>query len=245
MKRAIRLKIFILDTNPMKDIEKPTVAPYIAGYYSAKELNTIFNIFKGDKIEMPVILASHYGLRRSEVLGIRWSAIDFENKCIHINRSVIKVIGKGENQVIIYKDFTKNNDIRTLPLIPTVEKKLLKHKKWIEENKMFYGSAYIRKAEEYVCIAEDGTLIPLDYITHHFKEVLDNNSDKIQQKKFHSLRHSVGTLLSQRNVNQKSIQTYLGHKNIRSSEIYQHANYDNQVFSASVIAEQLQKAAGQ
>ena len=152
--------------------------------------------------------------------------------------------------VIIYKDFTKNNDIRTLPLIPAVEKKLLEHKKNIEENKKFYGNAYITNFEEYVNVCPEGTLIPPNYITHHFKEVLDTNNinnpdNQIRQYKYHSLRHSVGTLLSQNNVNQKSIQTYLGHKSIRSSEIYQHANYNNQLFSSSIIAEQLQKASGQ
>lgn len=196
MKRAIRLKVFTLDTNPMKDIEKPTISPYTAGYYSARELNIIFKLFKGDKIEIAVMLAGHYGLRRSEVLGIRWSSIDFENKCIYINRSVIKVTGKGENQVIIYKDFTKNNDIRTLPLIEAVEKKLLEHKKNIEENKKFYGNAYITNCEEYVNIAPEGTLIPPNYITHHFKEVLDINNinnpeNPIKQYKYHSLRHSI------------------------------------------------------
>ena len=68
MKRAIRLKIFTLDTNPMKDIKKPTVAPYMAEYYSAKELNIVFDIFQGDKIEIAVLLAGLYGLRRSEAL---------------------------------------------------------------------------------------------------------------------------------------------------------------------------------
>lgn len=67
-KRAIRLKIFTLETNPMKEILKPTIAPYTADYFTAKELNTLFEIVKGQKIEMPVILSAYYGLRRSEAL---------------------------------------------------------------------------------------------------------------------------------------------------------------------------------
>lgn len=59
-KRAIRLKIFTLETNPMKDIPKPAIAPYTADYFTAQELNTLFEIVKGEKIEMPVILASFY-----------------------------------------------------------------------------------------------------------------------------------------------------------------------------------------
>ena len=58
--RAIRLKIFTLETNPMKDIEKPTIAPYTADYYNAKELNTILELFKGTKLEMPVTFSVYY-----------------------------------------------------------------------------------------------------------------------------------------------------------------------------------------
>ncbi len=67
-KRAIRLKVFTLETNPLKDIPKPTIAPYTADYFTAQELNTLFEIVKGEKIEIPVILAAYYGLRRSEVI---------------------------------------------------------------------------------------------------------------------------------------------------------------------------------
>lgn len=137
MKRAIRLKIFTLETNPMKDIEKPTVAPYTADYYTAQELNALFEVMKGEKIEIPVTLAAYYGLRRSEALGLKWSAINWENKFITIKHTVTKVTGRGENQKIYSKETTKNDDIRTLPLIPEVEQKLLEHKQKIEENKSF------------------------------------------------------------------------------------------------------------
>lgn len=52
-------------------------------------------------------------------------------------------------------------------------------------------------------------------------------------------------MLAQNNVNQAQIQAYLGHKNIRSSSIYMHTNYNSQIFSANVVSEQLQKASGQ
>lgn len=60
MKRAIRLKVFTLESNPMKDIEKPTIEPYMADYYNATELNTVLKVTKGEKIEMVVLLSAHY-----------------------------------------------------------------------------------------------------------------------------------------------------------------------------------------
>lgn len=191
MKRAIRLKIFTLETNPMKDIEKPTVAPYTADYYTAQELNVVFDIVKGEKIEMPVVLASFYALRRSEAIGIKWSAIDFVNKFITIKHTVTKVTGRGNNQVIHSKEATKNEDIRTLPLLPEVEQKLIEHRQRIEENKKFYGNDYYTQAEDYVCVDEQGALIRPDYVTSTFRETLKKHSEEIKRIRFHSLRHSV------------------------------------------------------
>lgn len=129
-----------------------------------------------------------------------------------------------------------------MPLIPYVEERLLEHKKRIEENKKFYRNAYFTKAEEYVCVNEVGELLRPDFITKSFGCILRENSDVIKKIKFHSLRHSVGSMLAQNNVNQAQIQAYLGHKNIRSSSIYMHVNYNSQMFSANVISEQLKMA---
>lgn len=184
-KRAVRLKIFTLDTNPMKDIEKPKIVPYTADYYSPQELNTLFEIVKGHTLEIPVILAAYYGMRRSEVLGLKWSAIDFENKYLTVKHTVSKVIGCGENQEIHCKDSTKNKEDRTLPLIEEVEKRLLEHKKKIEENKKFFGDSYVKQTQEYVCVNEIGELIKPNYITHAFRLLLKENSDKIKRIKYH------------------------------------------------------------
>ena len=144
--RAIRQKIFTLDTNPMKDIKKPVVKPYIADFYTAKELKQLFEIAKGDVLEIPIIIAVHYGLRRSETLGLKWNAIDFENNTIIIKHTVTKVTGCGEKQVIVSKDLTKTSSgYRTMPLTEEVKKKLLEHKEKIKENKKLFGNTYIGK----------------------------------------------------------------------------------------------------
>ena len=101
----------------------------------------------------------------------------------------------------------------------------------------------MKNAEEYVCVNEIGELLRPDYITSTFGKIL--KAHNLKHLKFHGLRHSVGSMLAQNNVNQAQIQAYLGHKNIRSSSIYMHTNYNSQVFSANVVSEQLQKASGQ
>ena len=236
--RAIRQKIFTLDTNPMKDIKKPVVKPYIADFYSSKELKELFDIVVGDVLEIPIILAVHYGLRRSEVLGIKWKAIDFENNIIIIRHTVTKVEGTGENQIITSKDLTKTDSgYRTMPLTEEVKKKLLEHKKKIEENKKFLGNTYVKQTKEYVCVKENGELIKPNHFTKRFKKIVRRNP--IKEVRLHDLRHSVGSLLALKNVNQKLIQDYLGHANISSSNIYMHLQSQSKIFSSNIIEGEL------
>lgn len=73
-------KIGLLDNNPADRIERPRKEKYTGNIYNAAELEGLFAAVKGDPIELGVILAAFYGLRRSEVVGLKWSAIDFEKK---------------------------------------------------------------------------------------------------------------------------------------------------------------------
>ena len=87
---------------------------------------------KGTSLELIVYLNAFYGLRRSEVLGIKWTSIDFENKTITINHKVVKITDENEKNKIITKSKTKNkSSYRTLPLFKEIEEHLLYFKNTI------------------------------------------------------------------------------------------------------------------
>lgn len=90
-KRAIRLQILKRSENPMLDIEKPKIQPFIGQFYSPQEMNDLFELLKDSNLQVPILLAGYYGLRRSEVLGLKWDAIDWENESIIIRHTVTKV----------------------------------------------------------------------------------------------------------------------------------------------------------
>ena len=70
-------------------------------------------------------LDSFYGLRRSEIVGLKWQNFDFANNLFTIAHTVTTYSRKGEHTVIYAKDKAKNaSSIRTLPLIPLFRKKL-------------------------------------------------------------------------------------------------------------------------
>ena len=75
----------LIASNPMDNEERPKSQRYVGAFYSVSELETLFQAVKGDPCEFPVLMAAFYGLRRSEIMGLRWRAIDFESNLITID----------------------------------------------------------------------------------------------------------------------------------------------------------------
>ena len=85
------VKMEILENHPMDKMTLPRAERYEASFYNQDEINTLFKVFEGDPLELIVHIAAYYGLRRCEILGLRWDAIDFQNKTITIQRKIIQV----------------------------------------------------------------------------------------------------------------------------------------------------------
>lgn len=99
-------QIGLIKSNPADRVERPRKDKYLATIYNQQELEILFKTVKGDPIELGVILAAFYGLRRSEVVGLKWDAIDFEKKTISIKHTVTQVNVDGKN-ITVQKDRTK------------------------------------------------------------------------------------------------------------------------------------------
>ncbi len=79
----------IIPTNPCDQADRPKANQYIGSYYNADELKTLIKCLDADLMRIPVILNAYYGMRLSEVLGIKWDAIDYMDKKIIIRHKII------------------------------------------------------------------------------------------------------------------------------------------------------------
>lgn len=86
----------IIPVNPCDQAERPKAEKYVGEYYNATKLKALLHSLDEDPMRVVVILTMFYGLRRSEVLGIKWSAIDWDEKKLHIRHKIIenKTTGK-------------------------------------------------------------------------------------------------------------------------------------------------------
>lgn len=232
------VKIDVLTVNPASKIERPRMDRFVGSFYDSHEVNQLFEVVKGTNLEIPVLLGAFYGLRRSEVVGLKWSAIDFNNNSLIVRHTVTSFTLDGKF-VTHASDSTKNkSSMRTLPLVPAFKEKLLAAKEQQGINRKLCGRSYSKDYLDYVCVNELGVRLRPSYITDGFtKLLLDHDLRKIR---FHDLRHSCASLLLANNVPMKQIQDWLGHSDFATTaNIYAHLDYNSKLMSAQAMVDGL------
>ncbi len=232
LKSAVKKRL--IPFNPAEYVELPKKDQFKGQFYSGEELDELFKVAKGDPCELAIIVGAFYGLRRSEVVGLKWSAVDFKNKTFTINHTVVQTTVEGVT-LEVCKDRAKNkSSLRTLPLVKPFEELLLRIKTQQEENKKLCGDSYCYDYEEYIYVNEIGERIKPNYITQHFPYLLEKNN--LRRIRFHDLRHSCASLLIKNGVELLKVSEWLGHSDVSTtSNIYIHLTSESKVSSANAI----------
>lgn len=225
----------ILAKNPADKVERPKKNVFHGSFYSEEEMLTLFDAVSGDPLELCVKIAAYYGLRRSEVLGLKWDAINFEKKTISINHKVIEAEVDGKF-VPVGEDVLKTkSSFRTLPLIPAVEKLLLEEKEKQEMFRRLFKKSYCRDYLDYICVDQCGKLLRPNYVTEHFSWIIQKYG--LKKIRFHDLRHTCASLLLASGISMKQIQVWLGHSTFSTTaDIYAHLDFTAQEESANAMS---------
>lgn len=231
-------RLGLIKSNPADRIEKPSKVRFHTNIYNQQELQQLLCASKGDPLELPILAAAFYGLRRSEVIGLRWDSIDFDRKTIRISHTVVQTTINGRTK-IIQRDSTKTvSSYRTLPLVIPFENLLHKVKEEQAQRRQICGAAYCEDYLEYVCVDQTGQLLKPNFVTQHFTLLLERNN--LKKIRFHDLRHSCASLLYTSGIGLKEIQEWLGHSDIgTTSNIYTHLDYSNKRAAANTLLSQL------
>lgn len=236
------VKMDIISSNPSEKTDLPKLKKFQAGFYNAKELDEMFTAFKGDRLELVVNIAAYYGLRRSEVLGLKWDCVDFDRKTITIRRKMISRTGNGHEEIIVEEQLKTKSSIRTLPMIPYIEEKLKERYFYEQHYSHILKGNFDRTYDGFVCRDNLGKIITPDYVSQHFAIVLKNAN--LRHIGFHDLRHSCASLLLANGVSMKAIQEWLGHSTFNvTADFYSHLDYNSKISSAEAIAKAFSSSA--
>lgn len=244
--------IELINKNPAKALKAPKKQKYKAKFLTVAQIKDMLVKFRDDEMYMPVYLAVVLGLRRGEVLGLRWKNVGFENKIVTICDEYTVADGKPIFIENVKTDDSDREIVVTDRIIGLLKLWQTEQKK----NKILHGDKYVTK---FLCRWSDGTegseiiekeLKTMDFVCTQPNGPLFNPSHtsrafKCRMKKydlpeirFHDLRHSNGALMISANVPMKGASERLGHSTIVvTNDFYGHIEKSVQ----EQIAEEIDK----
>jgi site-specific recombinase XerD len=202
-----------IKTSPLDKLKFPKIKSNLPLFINAKELDSILENVNDEQLRQFYILALHTGLRLNEILNLRWSAIDFQEKTLKVEHTA--------------EFTTKGKKERIIPL-NIIALKLLKDKFTtltvinIEKNDLLFSKCA-------------GVKLNGDYVSKQFKKALRKTKGINKMLHLHSLRHSFASLMVQKGVSLYVVKDLLGHTDVRTTQIYSHLQQQNFVDAVKVL----------
>lgn len=232
LKYAVKIKT--IQSNPAVNVERPRKEKFIGSFYDKKEINTLFDIIQSHPLEVAIKLAAFYGLRREEIIGLKWTAIDFENNTLTIQHTVTECNLDGKHIEVASDTAKTDSSLRTMPLVTNFREMLLAKKEKQEHYRKLCGRSYCKEYLDYIFVNEMGERWKPRYLSDGFKRILEQNG--LRRIRFHDLRHTCASLLLANNVPMKKIQEWLGHSDFSTTaNIYAHLDYQSKISSAEAM----------
>ena len=195
-------------------VSLPKRVRYEATVYNKEQLGELLLAVKGTKLEVPIFLAGYLGLRREEIVGLKWKYVDFDGHCIRIEE-----VRTAAGSKTVIKGPKSDSSRRQLYMTKDLEDLLLKCKAQQEENKMIFGREY--EDTGYVVANVNGRPYRVNSLSEHFSDFIKKNN--FVKLRLHDLRHTFCSILYNEGVDLKAISETAGHGDINiTNKIYTH-----------------------
>jgi integrase len=172
-------------------------------------------------------------MRRGEVLGLRYSDVDFENNLIHIRQQIDRINGK-----IMARDVKTANSHRTLPLTESVRLAILAHAASHGVALPPFSMQYNISTSGTIVISQANTPLEPRNLARSFHDLIARAG--LPRIKLHAMRHTAATMLKDLAVPAKDAQLILGHANISTTlNIYQHGTPDTHRSAMTAVEQTL------
>ena len=199
------------------EVKAPRPAPDEMRPLSEAEARTFLDAARvaEDRFEALYVLAITTGLRRGELLGLRWDDADLDRGTLRVGRALVREGGRW----VVGETKTKRGR-RRVNLTPRTVAALKAHRKRQLEQRVRLAGLY--EDQGLIFASENGTpLNPENLVKRSFKPLLKRAG--LPEIRFHDLRHTCATLLLGRGVHPKIVQELLGHATIAMTlDTYSH-----------------------
>lgn len=204
MKKALVLRM--IPYNPCEGVVLPKLKRYKAKVYNINMIHQVLSVAEGTDMYLPILLCTTAGLRRGELLALRWEDIDFQNNILKVRSNLVR----GEKDYII-KEPKSEAGIRDIHIGSEVVSYLKKERAKYVTDMMNYGIGF--RNYGFVIRQYDGSPLKPDSMSRKWRRFLETNN--LPPIRFHDLRHSHATALIQAGVSPKVVQERLGHSDVQ------------------------------
>jgi integrase len=197
----------LIPGNPADSVKAPTPTSKEMHPLSAHEARRLLEAASGDRLEALYVLALHTGMRRGELLGLKWDDVDLDGPTVRVRRTLTRT----DNGRRLTLGEPKKKSRRTVRLTHRAVETLRGHRARQAKEKLRVGSLY--QDQCLVFAGESGGFInPSNLRQRSFAPLLKRAG--LPQITFHDLRHTCASLLFQKNVHPQFVQELLGHASV-------------------------------
>lgn len=205
----------MLKKNPCQKVELPKCEKHEVQVYDEKEVEKLIRCATGTDMELIIMLSLSLGLRRGEMIALRWTNVDLKNGIVHIRENRVE----GLNGTVVTKKPKSQAGIRDIPLSDSLIELLKEHKEKYAAVQKKYGVGY--NNDDYViCQAKGQPYKPFSF-TKKFRTFLDKNN--LRHIRYHDIRHTNASIMLSQGISPKVAQQRLGHSDFSTTmNIYSH-----------------------
>lgn len=190
---------------------------------TVEQLKLLIEKAKESKVYMYILFAGLMGLRKSEILGLKYSDVDFTRQTLYVQRQLGKDLSKPQDE-LPKKTLTKQevslktrSSKRVLDIPDIVFNAILEQRRIYEKNRRRRPGQF--QDEGYICCSSYGRPQSASYCYKEYKRLLSDNG--LPNIRFHDLRHTYATILTNEEIDVKAISNSLGHsKTIITVDVY-------------------------
>jgi len=200
------IKWGLIGTNPTDAVSRPKPKKREMKVLNEIQVLSFLSVEKGTRYEALYHLAIATGLRQGEILGLRWSDLDWQSGHLQVQRQLQQVLGKG----LMFTEPKSKAGRRLVVLGQATCAKLQLHNEIQHEERLLAGDRWVEN--DLIFPSTIGTPLGPRNLFRHFKAVLLKAG--LPEIRFHDLRHTAATLMLQQGVHPKVVQERLGHSSI-------------------------------
>jgi integrase len=231
----------LVGENVARDVKPPAVGKSQAAAYAAADINKLYDTARSPEMVLAIALLATTGMRRSELLGLAFDAVDIANATITIKRTIIEARVDGVRTRIIRPIAKTKSSLRTFSIARELVDMLIEHRKRLLETALALGPTFAREPL-YLFPGTDGLPI-MPYLMTQRLDAVRKRAGVKGVDPVHGFRHAHATILLASGTNPVVVSKRLGHSSPAVTlSVYAHALPQSDKEAAESVAHLIRKS---